>query len=137
MDNIHAALLIRQIGRLDGYLARREEISRSYEQALAKLPGIQFPKIYGKSARHLQTLWVDPSRRDEVMWKLQQSGVGVGCNYRAVHTLKYFKEKFNFQPSDFPEAYRIGCSTISLPLYPKLTDEDVEYVIGVLERILI
>ena len=136
MDNIHAALLIRQIGRLDGYLVRREEIGRCYEQAFAKLSGIQFPKIYGKSARHLQTLWVDPSRRDEVMWKLQQSGVGVGCNYRAVHTLKYFKEKFNFQPSDFPEAYRIGCSTISLPLYPKLTDEDVGYVIGALERSL-
>lgn len=136
MDNIHAALLICQIDRLDGYLARREAISRRYEQAFSSAPRIRIPKVYGKSARHLQTIWVDPDRRDQMMWDFQQNGVGVGCNYRAVHTLKYFRKTFNYQPSDFPEAYRIGLSTITLPLYPKLTDDAVDYVINVTKKVI-
>lgn len=136
MDNIHAALLIRQIARLDGYWKRREEICQGYERAFEKIPGIAFPKVPGKSARHLQTLWVDAGRRDEVMWKLQQSGIGVGCNYRAVHTLKYFRESLNFQPSDFPIAYEMGCRTLSIPLYPKLSNEELDYVVENIKKIV-
>ncbi len=70
------------------------------------------------------------------MWELQQSGIGVGCNYRAVHTLKYFRETFGYKPEDFPNAYRIGCRTLSIPLYPKLSDDSVSYVIETIKKII-
>ena len=51
-------------------------------------------------------------------------------NYRAVHLLTYYRKTFGFQRGDFPVAERIGDSTISLPLYPRMTDQDVDTVIS-------
>ncbi len=129
MDDIHAALLIKQLDRIDEYWQRRESISRTYDEAFSSLPEIKVPYVKGKSARHLYTIWVKPEVRDEVLRKLQDRGVGVAVNYRAIHNLTYFRESFGFVPGDFPIADTIGRSTISLPLYPKLRDIEIDYVI--------
>ena len=128
MDDIHAALLIKQIERLDAYWSRRQEISMAYDSQLAEIPDIEIPKTRGKSARHLYTIWVNPDSRDEILTRLQQKGIGVAVNYRAIHTLTFFKETFRYQPDDYPAAYRIGQRTLSLPLYPKLKDDEIAYI---------
>jgi UDP-4-amino-4-deoxy-L-arabinose-oxoglutarate aminotransferase len=67
---------------------------------------------------------------------LQEKGIGVAVNYKAIHLLKYYREKFGYKEGDFPVAEHIGKRTISLPLYPLLKDEEIEYVIKVvLEKI--
>jgi len=137
MDNIHAALLLDQLDLIEERWKRREQICRSYEEAF-KIEGIGFPKVLPrtKSARHLFTIWVEPQRRDEVLWGLQDNGIGVAVNYRAIHLLKYFRENFGYKRGDFPIAERIGDSTISLPTYPRLRDEEVQYVIDVVKKVL-
>lgn len=132
MSNIQAALLIGQMERIDELLKRREAISVRYEEAFAKIDGVDFPRIHDNStsARHLFTVWVDPSRRDQVLAKLQEDGVGVAVNYRAVHLLKYYRETMGFVRGMYPVAERIGDSTLTIPLYPKLTDSEVDYVIA-------
>ena len=50
-------------------------------------------------------------------------------NYRAVHLLKFYRETFDYKEGVFPNAERIGDSTISIPLYPKLTNGEIDYVI--------
>jgi len=50
-------------------------------------------------------------------------------NYRAIHLLKYYREQFGYREGDFPAAERIGAGTISLPLYPSLKNDEVDYVI--------
>ena len=59
---------------------------------------------------------------------MQERGIGVAVNYRAVHLLKYYQDRFGFTRGMFPEAERIGDSTVTLPLYPKLTDAQIDYV---------
>ncbi|MBI4619838.1 MAG: DegT/DnrJ/EryC1/StrS aminotransferase family protein, partial [Desulfobacterales bacterium] len=61
---------------------------------------------------------------------LQEKGIGVAVNYRAIHLLKFYRERFGYKEGDFPVAEGIGKRTISLPLYPLLTDEEVNYVIN-------
>ncbi|MFT4552049.1 MAG: dTDP-4-amino-4,6-dideoxygalactose transaminase [Chlamydiales bacterium] len=134
MDDIHAALLVKQVDRLDGYLKRREEICHRYERAISKIPGIKILKTKGRSARHLQTILVGEEQRDAMLVNLQKQGVGVGVHYRAVHTLDYYRKLYNFSPGDFPNAYQIGCRTLSLPLYPKLRDEEIHHVLTSLKR---
>lgn len=136
MDSIHSALLVGQIDRLSGYWERREAIARKYEKELGGVPGIRVPEVKGKSARHLQTVWVDAKVRDRVVEKLEEKGIGVSVSYRALHTLKYFRETFGYRPEDFPVALEIGLRTLTLPLYPKLTDEEAEYVIASLKEIV-
>lgn len=131
MDNIHASLLVHQINRLDGYWQRRDDIWNRYEEALRCVKGVAILKTLPgvKHARHLFTIIVAPEKRDSVLWTLQDRGIGVAVNYRAIHLLKYYREQFGYREGDFPSAERIGAGTISLPLYPSLQDDEVDYVI--------
>lgn len=136
LSDIYAALLVKQIDRLDQYWQRRQDICKKYDEGLANIPGVRIPDIKGKSARHLYTIWVDPNKRDSILHRIQDKGIGVTVNYRAIHTLTYFREHFGFKPEDFLIADLIGKRTISLPLYPSLKDYEVEYVINALREIL-
>jgi len=137
MDNIKAALLLTQLDRIEERLRARERIARIYEQAFVKCDGLDFPDILPgtKCARHLFTVWVDPSIRDAVLNRLQERGIGVAVNFRAIHLLRYFRETFRFERGAFPNAERIGDSTISLPLYPKLTNREIVYVVEAVKEI--
>jgi dTDP-4-amino-4,6-dideoxygalactose transaminase len=131
LSDINAALLVGQLPRLEAQLARREAIARRYEEAFAAIDGISYPIVPAgmRSARHLFTIWVPPQHRDTSLSMLQDKGIGVAVNYRAVHLLSYYRERFGFEPGSFPNAERIGASTITLPLYPSMTEQQVETVI--------
>ncbi|KAF0235157.1 MAG: hypothetical protein FD177_316 [Desulfovibrionaceae bacterium] len=128
LDDIHSALLLDQLSRLDALWGRRKAIFDRYEEAFGSA-GIHRPCVKGKSAHHLYTIWVDPDRRDSLLHEIQSRGIGVAVNFRAIHLLTYFRETFAYKQSDFPMAERIGSSTVSLPLYPLMQEEEVDYVI--------
>jgi dTDP-4-amino-4,6-dideoxygalactose transaminase len=132
MTNLQAAMLIGQIDRIESLWERREAVSRRYETGFAGVEGVQFPIVLPgvKSARHLFTIWVDPSRRDDVLADLQSRQVGVAVNYRAVHLLRLYQERMHLGRGTFPVAERIGDSTLTLPLYPSLPQAEQDYVIA-------
>jgi UDP-4-amino-4-deoxy-L-arabinose-oxoglutarate aminotransferase len=72
-----------------------------------------------------------------MLWKLQEEGIGVAVNYRAIHLLTYYSQNFNYCRGMFPVAERIGDSTITLPLYPKLKKEALDYAIQVVNKVTI
>jgi dTDP-4-amino-4,6-dideoxygalactose transaminase len=132
MDNIQASLLLGQLKRIEKLWERRAEIYRQYQDNLGSLNGIKLMKIVpnSKHAMHLFTIHVAEENRDEVLFSLQERGIGVAVNYRPIHLLKYYREHFGYQEGDFPIAEKIGSSTISLPLYPQLSNEEVDYVVN-------
>jgi len=138
MDNIQAALLIGQLERIEEQLAIRETIARRYEEAFSGIEGLDFPKVVpgSKSARHLFTIWVDPKRRDTVLWDLQNEGIGVAVNFRAIHLLKFYREQYGYNKGAFPVAEKIGDSTISIPLYPGLKQEEIIYIIETVKKVV-
>ena len=138
MSDLQAALLLCQIPRIEERLARREELARSYDAALRGIDGVERPVIRegARSARHLYTIWVAPERRDEVLTRLQEAGVGVAVNFRAIHLLSYFRERFGFERGMFPNAERIGDRTISLPFYVGMAEADVARVAERLAKII-
>ena len=64
-----------------------------------------------------------------------EKDIGVAVNYRAIHLLTYLRKTFGFSRGDFPVAENIGDRTISLPFYPQLADEQIEYVSKALDEI--
>ncbi|MCM3878244.1 MAG: DegT/DnrJ/EryC1/StrS aminotransferase family protein [Thermoanaerobaculia bacterium] len=132
LSDVNAALLLPQLPKLANRLLRREEICRRYEAAFEETPGVTFPVVPEgmTSGRHLFTIWVDPARRDAVLAGIQARGVGVAVNYRAVHLTKFYRERFGYRHGMFPEAERIGGSTITIPLWPAMTDAQVDEVIA-------
>jgi dTDP-4-amino-4,6-dideoxygalactose transaminase len=129
MHDISAALLLGQIDRLEENWEKRRAICKLYDKGFADTPGISTPVKAGKSAHHLYTIWVDAAKREKVLHGLQEKEVGVAVNYRAIHTLTFFKQHFGFHADEFPNAFNIGSRTLTLPLYPTLSDDEVNYVV--------
>jgi len=137
MSNIQAALLINQVENISRKWERREAICRMYEDAFSSNAHIFLPLVLlgSRSARHVFTIQVHPEKRDEVLLQLQERAVGVAVNFRAVHLLTFYKQTFGYKKGMYPIAEKIGASTITLPLYPKLTDEEVRYVIQTVKEV--
>ena len=131
MFDVQAAILLPQLPRLAERLERREYICQRYETAFRDVEEITFPSVLpgSTSARHLFTIWVEPRIRDAVLSDLQDRGIGVAVNFRSINRLTYYRKHFRMPEGTFPVAERIGDSTITLPLYTKLTEEEIEYVI--------
>ena len=138
MDNIQAALLIGQLQRIEELWSQRVRIWKIYEDAFKDIKGIEILKTVSNSkhARHLFTILVSPEKRDEILHKLQKRGIGVAVNYRPIHLLKYYRETFGYKEGDFPVAEDIGKRTVSLPLYPRLDNTEVCYVIESFKKVL-
>ncbi len=136
MDNIHAAILVEQMKRVDALLLKRREIYDRYKKALGGVEGIELQEVRPEAfhACHLFTILVDPGKRDGVMRKLQERGIGVSINFHPIHLMTYYRERFGYKRGMFPVAEEIGSRTISLPLYPKLADEEISYVIDMVEE---
>ncbi len=135
-NDILSALMLNQIERLPALHQQRQDLYARYTQLLAGTPGVQIPAPRGTSGLHLYTVWVPDELRDEIICELGKAGIGVTVNYRAVHTLSYYVKHFGFKPADFPNAYKIGQRTISLPFYPGLKTEEQEYVATALKEIM-
>ncbi len=129
--DLQAALLLSQLPHVDERLAKRQAAAARYDAAFAEVDGVQPPAALPGSnhARHLYTVWVDRGRRDEILTGLQTAKIGVAVNYRAVHLLSYYRERFGFEPGAFPEAERIGDSTLSLPMFPAISEGEIDRVV--------
>lgn len=133
ISDVQSALLIGQLQKIENRLAKREEIANYYERELDRV-GIEYITVPKgtKSARHLFVIKTD--NRDEVVAQLQSKGIGVAVNYRAIHILDYYKNRFGYKDEDFPVAKEFGDKVISIPLYSKLTDLQTNYVIAQLSK---
>lgn len=125
MDNIQAALLLPQLGRLEASWRRRSVLATRYRELLEGLPNLRMPRTLPgvQHAWHLFPVWVGEGRRDGVIEELQRRKIGVMVNYRAIHRLTFFRETFGFKGGEFPHAEAIGDRTLSLPFYPAMTED--------------
>ncbi|MBN1605124.1 MAG: DegT/DnrJ/EryC1/StrS family aminotransferase [Polyangiaceae bacterium] len=132
-----ASSLLPQLSKLAAYLARREAVCARYEAAFDAIAGLSRPRVapHTVSARHLFTLWVPTDQRDGFLCQLGERGVGCAVNYRAVHTLRYYRERLDLAPESLPHALGIGNRTVTLPLYASLTDDAVDYVIDAVRAV--
>jgi dTDP-4-amino-4,6-dideoxygalactose transaminase len=142
MMDIQAAIGIHQLKRVEANWQRREQIWNRYNEAFAALPiGTPAdPEENTRHAYHLYTIMVARGRsgfaRDEFLAAVQTQNVGVGVHYLSVPEHPYYQQHFEWKPEHYPNAMRIGRETVSLPLSPRLTDDDVADVIEAVRRSL-
>lgn len=142
MMDIQAAIGIHQLPRIDRYWEKRREIWRRYNEAFKELPLIlPAPVPTGiRHAYHLYTLLLDLEKtaitRDRFLDEMTKRNIGVGVHYTALHEHPYYQESFGYKRGDFPNAEWISARTVSIPLSPKLRDDDIEDVIKAVTAIL-
>ena len=140
ITELQAALGVSQMSALDRFVARRRELVARYEQNLSQLPLIrpwQHPATY--SAFHLYVVQVADNAalgRRSLFDTLRGAGILVNIHYIPIHLQPYYA-RFGFKVGDFPNAEAYYSRTLSLPLYPDLSEDDQDYVIATLKRVLL
>ncbi|HOV91301.1 MAG TPA: DegT/DnrJ/EryC1/StrS family aminotransferase [Syntrophorhabdaceae bacterium] len=142
MTDMQAAIGIKQLKRVDRYWRRRKEIWEIYNKSFADLPCIlpSDPEPETIHSYHLYTLLIDIDRigrsRDWVLDAMTAENIGVGVHYVPVHLHPYYRKMYGWKRGDYPNAEFIGDRTISLPISPALTDDDVQDVIDAFKKVL-
>ena len=138
MHDLSAGLLLSQLPGIETRRRQRMELAERYDDLLSDLDSITLPETLPKSTHghHLYTIRLNPKHRDHLLTELSRKGVGVGVNFRTVHLMEYYRKRFGYQRGAFPKAELIGDSTISLPLYPSLQENEQEYVAKTLRGVL-
>lgn len=140
MTDLQAALGVEQMKKLSGFVERRNELALQYNEKLSGLPLI-LPTVKSEnySAFHLYPIHVDATQADgvqgELFSRLRERHIGVQVHYLAVHLQPYYRQ-LGFGPGDFPIAERHADLTVSLPLYPTLTNDQQDHVVDQLRRSL-
>ena len=136
MTDLEAALLLPQLAKVSERRSKRDALVTRYRNGLEGVPGVALTRQVGASAHHLFTVLVSAEIRDTVLAGLGDRSIGCAVNYRAVHTLTYFKERLGLVPDDLPHAKRIGECTISLPLWSELPPSATTVVVEALVKLL-
>lgn len=140
LSDIHAAIAVVQLGRLDEMNAKRAELVALYREKLKDSPleMLSVPEYSHLHANHLFMVRVDKNTcgidRDAFMEKLKQKDIGTGLHFRAAHTQKYYRERY---PSlSLPQSEWNSATLCSLPLFPDMSNEDVIRVVDAINEIL-
>ena len=134
LNELQSALGISQLERVENGIKMRMEAARYYGERL-NLNGIVTPyEAAGRShIYHLYVIKVDKDKfgltRDELFKKLSADKVGVSLHYTPLHKLSFYKKFLNSTTNKFPVAEQIYQQILSLPLYPTMTKNDVDYVV--------
>ena len=140
MTDIMAAIGIAQLNRYDKLLARRKEIIEKYNKAL-KDYNVQFLNHYDEnhsSSGHLYLLRLlgkDENYRNEFITKLAEQGIASNVHYKPLPMMTAYKE-LGFDIANYPNAYNMYKNEVTLPLHTLLTDEDVDYIIENVTKLL-
>ncbi|MEQ9892611.1 UDP-4-amino-4-deoxy-L-arabinose aminotransferase [Pectobacterium aroidearum] len=140
LADINAAIALVQLDKLPAINARRQQLAARYLTQLRSLPlqPLAVPDYPHLHAWHLFMVRVDETQcgisRDSLMAELQTRGIGTGLHFRAVHTQKYYRERYPHL--HLPETEWNSASLMTLPLFPDMQDSDVDRVVAALTSIL-
>jgi UDP-4-amino-4,6-dideoxy-N-acetyl-beta-L-altrosamine transaminase len=128
LSDISCALGESQMKRLDGFVARRREIASMYRERLKNLVAVSLPPDDPGHSYHLFPIHVSPDDHKRVFDFLRKSGIGVMVHYRPVHLHTYYRKNFGHSEGEFPVAEKFSSGAISLPIFPDMDDEHVDFV---------
>ena len=142
MTDIQAAIGLHQLRKLPQFQARRREIVHRYNEAFSQFDEFQIPteRPEVEHAWHLYVLRLDLERfpairnpkseiRNRFIEELKARNIGSSVHFIPVHLHPYYRDRYGYKAEDFPVAYREYQRMVSLPLYPRMSDQDVEDVI--------
>ena len=142
LTDIAAALGLHQLGRAQAFQRKREALARRYDEAFAGLPLLRPPRPADAADLHAWHLYVvrltddTPIGRDAFIEQLFAAGIGCSVHYIPLHLHPYWRERYGLSPAQFPHSQHAYERMVSLPLYTRMTDADVQRVIDAVRRAL-
>ena len=143
LTDFQCALGITQLKKIDGNVHRRNEIVQKYNNAFKENKEIRIPYIDSTdstSTWHLYVIQLNLERlkvgRREIFETLKAENIGVNVHYIPVHSQPYYREKYNYHKGDFPKAENYYSRVITLPIFPKMTEKDINDVVKAVKKVI-
>lgn len=142
MTDIQAALGLHQLRRLDSFIHRRQQLAALYDEAFSVLPELMLPpRLAGRNHTfHLYPIRLQLDQldlnRSEFIDELRARNIGASVHFIPLHRHPLYQQRYGYRPEQFPVAEKIYRGLLSLPLYPKMTDQDAADVIGAVREIV-
>jgi dTDP-4-amino-4,6-dideoxygalactose transaminase len=137
LTDVAAVVGLGQLKHLDAFTARRRELARTYFAKLDPTLGLELPPAdFEQSNWHMfQPLLPRGTDRGAFLAAMKEHGIGVGVHYPPLHLFSLYRQ-LGFQPGQFPQAEDVGARTVTLPLFPAMSDGDVDRVCNALTQVL-
>ncbi len=142
LTDIAAALGIPQLRKCNEFKSTRQHIASLYNEGFSRVPEITTPHV-DKNIDHAWHLYVIQLNleqlrigRNEFMDQLKKHGIGTSVHFIPLHLHPYYRDTFGYLPENFPEASAVFERILSLPIYPKMSDEDVRHVIQTVSTLI-
>jgi UDP-4-amino-4,6-dideoxy-N-acetyl-beta-L-altrosamine transaminase len=138
ITDLQCALGVSQLKRLDKFIEKRKCIAATYNKSFKSVEQITIPfqKEAASSAWHLYVIKCNTEKRNSIFELLRKCDIGVNVHYIPMHTHPYYQKKFGFTWGDFPRSEDYYQHAITLPIFPSLHDDEIEYIISsVLESV--
>ncbi|NPV67254.1 MAG: DegT/DnrJ/EryC1/StrS family aminotransferase [Anaerolineae bacterium] len=138
LDALQAAILGAKLPNLDAWNAARRRIAAAYTAALRDLPGV-IPPVTLPGAEHVYHIYcirVEAARRDRILAALHERGIGAGIHYPLPLHLQPALEFLGTRRGDFPHTEAAARTILSLPIYPEMTEAQIERVVAALREAL-
>ena len=135
LTDIAAAIGIEQLRKCQRLLEARRRIAAAYECGFADLPELRLPSAGAEAEHswHLYVIQLELNRlritRNDFIQALKKYGVGASVHFIPLHLHPYYRTRYGFTPDDFPIASSVFERIMSLPIYPRMTETDIEHVI--------
>lgn len=142
MTDPAAAMGLVQLRRLDAMQERRRHLAGLYADGLGDVAALELPSTRPgvRHAHHLYPVRLREGRldinRDRFVTELAQRNIGASVHFVPVHEYSYYRDKYGYQPEDFPVAHEASRRVLSLPLHPGLSDEDLADVIAAVRDVV-
>lgn len=134
--DINSAIGLVQLQKQHNLREKRANIAKRYNEAFQNNPNIIIPSIKEDRETSWHLYVVKVQNRDEVIEILKQKGVGCSVHFIPIHKHTYYKNRYNYKDENYPIANKVFDSSLSLPIYPDMSDEEVEYVIQQLKEVV-
>jgi dTDP-4-amino-4,6-dideoxygalactose transaminase len=142
LPDVLAAIGRAQLERAEEFREGRERCARRYLDALGPMKNLALPRLRAgltsaDHSWHLFPVVLQPGGpdRDRLIEDLTARGIGLSVHYRPLYRMKYYAERYRLSPADFPETEKIWAGTFSLPIYPTLKDEEIDYICATLSEL--
>jgi dTDP-4-amino-4,6-dideoxygalactose transaminase len=142
LSDVHAAIGLAQLPKLEKFWVERRRLFERYHELLADLPEVILPVVRSdvRSAHHLYSIRMKVQKlrwtRDQIMGAIQAENIGLGVHFRALHLHPYYRDHFGFRRGLCPVAEMASDCLFSLPLYPGLTEVELHDVIAAVNKVL-
>jgi perosamine synthetase len=140
LDEMSAAIGLVQARRLPELLEKRKRVAFWYEERLRDVEWIRFPQIAPYTTSPSWFVYVirilPPAQRDRVIERLEQEGIPSRKYFSPIHLQSFYRDRFGYQPGDFPITERLGDQSMALPFSSVMTEDEVERVCFALRKAL-